>query len=1075
MNIKTKLTILALAASTLTATAQTDITKYYLSNPTFDSAFDYPASSTANVTQEIKSIDGWTPDLSANYTITGVYEWGFGGTFNGATVPAKGYDGEAGGGLALSTGWDQTFVYYQTITLPAGTYTVTVPTYNGKTVTAGTSLLAWVPTDGSAVKSSVTSFAGKAWTVDQISFTLTQTTTGRLQVGLKAASGGSANSANIIIDYVKLTGKDMAVDKSMLAATIQSAQTYYGTGSGTGAADLKTAIDSAQSLMDDASADMPTVLQGIDALKQAIATYRSVNISEDNPVDYTDRIANPSFEQNGTEGWTAQNMAAQGNSVFSVKQGYTYVESWVGVGNGVGNASVSQTLAQLPDGNYTLSAVALNIQQSGDQSTTNAGSPQTGAYLFAGKTRVPVTAMQTYTLKFAVVDGEGTLDIGLLAENCTGNYLCVDNFRLLYTGAVSPMSYARVVQGMVDEAQALLDKGIQQSAATTLRTAMDVATTALQGTGTDDTGNTIYDLDALKQAKAQLATALATANDSRAVYDKLQTTIDYAQQVYGWWKDDTRKATIVQNLKNEIDKALVTVQNFTLTASQIYTQISTLNARAKFVDKLIYCSTNACGTDTELKNSDSYWSYDRSMQSKHWILFWEKGYGTTAPSAVKGILDNADRIFELYADSLKFITINQGKSKTDTYKMIIRLRYTDAWEANGSGIDNTIGMLTLSRWAYTSRSGQTAAHEIGHCFQYQVHCDNNDWNGWMYTWADSPNGNVFWEMCAQWQAYKYYPAMQFDNEWLTGTLNGLHKHPLCEELRYNNYFIEDYFCHKQGMGFIGRMWNESYNPEDPLQTYMRLTMNPGLSAAQKLDQLNNDMWEYGARMTTFDLDSIRSRGASAIGKRAQTTLSRDAEGYWEPTAANCIENFGNNAIRLNVPSQAKAVYADLVGEAGKSGYIAYNTDKAGWKFGFVALKRDGTRVYGDIATATAATPEGSVKFDCPADCSYLWLVVSGAPTSYWSRGWNGTTADDEQWPYKVKLYQTNVYGYANVNDYPTGIVSISSDASSDASSTRLTDENIYNLNGQVVGQGHPSAGNLAKGIYVYKGKKYIVK
>lgn len=89
------------------AQAQTDVSKYYLTNYGFDSDFNYPASGSANVAQEINDIPGWTPDLSADYTITGVYEFGFKGKYNGATVPATGYDGESGGGLALSTGWEQ--------------------------------------------------------------------------------------------------------------------------------------------------------------------------------------------------------------------------------------------------------------------------------------------------------------------------------------------------------------------------------------------------------------------------------------------------------------------------------------------------------------------------------------------------------------------------------------------------------------------------------------------------------------------------------------------------------------------------------------------------------------------------------------------------------------------------------------------------------------------------------------------------------------------------------------------------------------------------------------------------------
>lgn len=321
---------------------------------------------------------------------------------------------------------------------------------------------------------------------------------------------------------------------------------------------------------------------------------------------------------------------------------------------------------------------------------------------------------------------------------------------------------------------------------TTVKEALAKATAdaqeALKGT-TDGDGNVVYDKEALVTARTSLLAAIGDANTSKALYTALQSRIDYAEKVLGWWKDDTRKATAVGKLQEAIATAEDKVKDYTLTTSQLTSAKTTLNSKISSVDKHIYCSGNACGSDADLQNPDNQWCYDRSLQSKHWILFWEEGYGKSTPSSVETILNTADKIFEFYADSLKYITINQGKSKTDTYKMIIRLRYTTDWEASGSGIDNVIGLLTLSRWAYTSREGQTVAHEIGHCFQYQTHCDNNNQNGWMYTWANSGNGNVFWEMCAQWQAYKYYPAMQFNNEWLNNTLNGLHKNPLAEESR----------------------------------------------------------------------------------------------------------------------------------------------------------------------------------------------------------------------------------------------------------------------------------------------------
>lgn len=787
------------------------------------------------------------------------------------------------------------------------------------------------------------------------------------------------------------------------------------------------------------------------------------------PTDQTSYIKNPSFETNGTTGWTVKNMATQSNSVFSIKNGTYYIETWVSIGQRIADAAVTQTLKNLPEGNYTLTANALHIQQTGSNSTTNSGAAQTGAYLFAGLTKTAITAMKQYSVSFSVLDATGDVEIGLIAENATGNYLCIDNFKLQYTGAVSTADHARELQKLTEQAQALLDKGIQHTVAESLKAAMNQAAIALQGAGTDAEGNPIYDKDALTEARAALQTALEEGEASRQLYDKLQERIRYAQKVVNWWDGEEHKATILSMLKSEIETAQQKMTDYTLTTAQLNTATRILDVKIAASDKKIYCSPNACGTDQQLQLSSSQWSYKRSMQSKHWILFWEAGYGESVPSSVESILNTADQVFEYYANDLKFITINQGKSKTDTYKMIIRLRYTDEWEASGSGIDNVIGLLTLSRWAYTSRGGQTVAHEIGHCFQYQTHCDNKDWNGWMYNWGTG-NYNVFWEMCAQWQAYKYYPAMQFDNEWLTNTLNGLHKHPLCVDLRYNNYFIQDYFCHKHGLDIIGRLWNESRSPEDPLQAYMRLTMDENLSEAEKLDQLNNEMWEYGARMTTFDMDPIRTQGAGTIGKRAQTKLTKDSQGFWSPTAADCIENFGHNAIRLNVIPAGNTVYAELIGEAGKTGYTAYNTTKAGWKIGFVALQRDGTRIYSEIGTATYDNPEKTIAFQYPANCSHLWLVVSGAPTAYWTRDWidwDGVEGNKEQWPYKVKLYQTNVYGNANNNTLPASIEEVQAD------DRRPANNNVYSINGQLLRPGTTSLEGLPQGIYIINGKKVV--
>ncbi|MBR6590748.1 MAG: hypothetical protein IKK67_09885, partial [Bacteroidaceae bacterium] len=242
-----------------------------------------------------------------------------------------------------------------------------------------------------------------------------------------------------------------------------------------------------------------TMLMMVIALQTVAQTDTST--TETMQADQTSRIQNPSFETNGLTGWTVNNMNTQGNSVFSIKHGSYYVETWVSIGQKIADASVKQTLKKLPQGNYTLTAKALHIQQTGSESTTNQGLAQTGAYLFAGLAKTPINDMKQYSVSFSVLDATQNVEIGLIAENATGNYLCIDNFTLQYTGGISIADHVQELQNMILQGDILLDKGIQTSAATALNTAIEAGKLALLGTGTDESGNTLYDQEALTAAR----------------------------------------------------------------------------------------------------------------------------------------------------------------------------------------------------------------------------------------------------------------------------------------------------------------------------------------------------------------------------------------------------------------------------------------------------------------------------------------------------------------------------------------------------------------------------------------------
>ena len=540
-----------LAIIALTMSAQTDVTKHFLSNYGFDQYFDYTAGQTTAVAQEILDVKGWTADINANYTIVGTYEFGFKGTFNGAAVPATGYDGEAGGGLAISTGWGETFLFSQTVTLPAGKYTVTAPTYNGCSSTPATSQLAWIPASGTAVKSAVASYAANAWTLDKITFTLTKTTTGKIQFGMKAADGGSANSAKLVIDYVKISAEDMAVDKEQLLAAITSAKTYYGDGTGNGAADLLTAINAAQTVADNADATMIEVLEATSALNGAIENYRKLNVSEDNPLDKTEYIQNPSFED-GTKGWSNNGFNSQSNASFTKKSGSKYIEKWVGQGNKAGEASVSQTITGLPNGIYKLTVGAQNLNQSSTSQKCE------GAYIYADDQKTAVYTPNDYSVKF--INLTNGVTIGFEAIGATGNWLAVDNFRLSLIGEVSAETVLQETARLIAEAEALKSQMMYQATSESLDAAIALAK-AITATSTDEE---------VANAIKTIRKAISDAKTAIAQYQALADAIAEAEAAY----DGTLNGA--GELKAEIDKAKALHSNASATAAQLEAEIATL-------------------------------------------------------------------------------------------------------------------------------------------------------------------------------------------------------------------------------------------------------------------------------------------------------------------------------------------------------------------------------------------------------------------------------------------------------------------------------------------------------------------
>lgn len=461
----------------------------------------------------------------------------------------------------------------------------------------------------------------------------------------------------------------------------------------------------------------------------------------------------------------------------------------------------------------------------------------------------------------------------------------------------------------------------------------------------------------------------------------------------------------------------------------------------------------------DMMRSDSKWSFCRSKQSEHFIVFWDIQYGeyglygdkmgventspaTLSPSNrmyvdIDDLLAKAEQFFDTNITKLKMAELGVGKSYLDDYKMEIYILYQTEWLATGSGYDNVIGAL----WVNPDTChpvGSTIAHEIGHSFQYQTYCDkvyqgepDNLAYGFRYGFGPAGEGGcAYWEQCAQWQSFQDYPEQQFGGD-LNVFKTQYNRHFHHEWMRYASYWLQSYWVEKRGVEAYGEIWRQSILPEDAIKTYTKL-YNEG-----DWSKTADELYDYAARMATFDIDGVREyAGSNVTANHFKTTLFKQNDGYYQVSYGSCPSTAGFNIIPLNLPeTEGATVTADFKGlqvgsalpEGDNGNFVngdlqtvtgtatTYNNTgngKEGWRYGFVALKKDGTRVYGDMYSAK----DGIASFAVPTDAEYLYFVVLGAPTEYRQNEWDDDEKDDDQWPYKVLFSETDLLGNFEIDE-----------------------------------------------------------
>jgi len=436
---------------------------------------------------------------------------------------------------------------------------------------------------------------------------------------------------------------------------------------------------------------------------------------------------------------------------------------------------------------------------------------------------------------------------------------------------------------------------------------------------------------------------------------------------------------------------------------------------------------------------DARWSLYHSIVTEHFIIFWENtgtwlnGGPSTAPYTgvdatnrflpMDEIAEAHDRIFEFIRDDIGWANPERAagisprrqpdnRHRWDTHRMISFIDYRNAWHASGgttgSG-DNRIGTIWQSLvpsrparyWPGSTVTIEpyrfpTFVHEIGHAFQamsrieYPINVTNNT--------PGAPGVGSLGEIQSQHKVWQMYPGWFYMEHHGQLFMNNTHRGFLHPTVQWSAPMLFEYWTYLHGSTIAGRLNRQGVQglQQDIVAAYIRYT-----DITQ--EQFNNEVFDASRRFLTWDLPRVREVNAPfANSDQFATAFTTDGRSDWYRISPMRAPNsYGFNAIRLDVPASGTVVNLEFQGLGHPEFAVtAARRELAGWRYGFVAMTTDGTRVYGPMNSASYTNPAGNTSFIIPANTEYLWLVVTGAPTQHW----NGAIGHgSENWGYEIRL------------------------------------------------------------------------
>ena len=506
----------------VSAFAQTDVTSQYLQNADFEQAS--PQNGGA-----INTPPGWTLKHETS------------GWLDGSTRASTNPGGDGSQCYNLWAGTVSLADIYQTVTLPAGKYKLTVGLYSD----GEAERYAYATVGGNTIKSANAKFG--SW--DFVSVEFSNPTEGEVTMG--AVSKGWFQIDNVTLEYLGEVTKDDFINAYNQA--LGEAQALVDQKmSAVAAAQLEATIAANGSLTADNSieeleAATDAILAEIAPVKASVNSYKV--------------LAAGVLPDNSLAGWTCTNgntfqvntWSNEGNS-DGTNMVTPFIENWVAKESLLGNGKISYTLPGVNPGYYKVSSLIRVYSE--------ANNDITGASFFANEVKTDFATGKPFTYNnmkgiydvyTAVVNvgEEGTLEFGVEIENATFNWVSFKNVKIEYIGVIDQAAaealkakipttkYDAALTAEVEALVAAIDAGVtfENYLALSEKVALAEASaaayaankTAIDGMFSLMESTNVYTAEAF-------AAYSAKAEDFLAQYEAgtLTATVDNPLSIHGW-------------------------------------------------------------------------------------------------------------------------------------------------------------------------------------------------------------------------------------------------------------------------------------------------------------------------------------------------------------------------------------------------------------------------------------------------------------------------------------------------------------------------------------------------------------